>query len=103
MGYPKFSQRSAPVRQDVTVKRAWVQIISIWFAVAVVTAWVTFFAPEESALAWYGAILAGSIATVSLIHLVKASATGIVQELIYVAGGSYLILTLASAYLFLVR
>jgi hypothetical protein len=47
--------------------------------------------------------LAGSIATVSLIHLVKASATGIVQELIYVAGGSYLILTLASAYLFLVR
>ena len=103
MGYPKFSQRSASVRQDVTVKRAWVQIISIWFVVALVTAWVTSFATQDSALAWYGAILAGSIATVSLIHLVKASATGIVQELIYVAGGSYLILTLASGYLFLVR
>ena len=101
MGYPKFSQRFATVGQDVTVKRAWVQIISIWFVVAIVTAWVTVTANREAALAWYGAILAGSIATVSLIHLVRASATGIVKELIYVAGGSYLILTLASGYLFL--
>lgn len=101
MGYPKFSQPFTPVGQDVTVKRAWVQIISIWFVVAIVTAWVTVTANREDALAWYGTILAGSIATVSLIHLVRASATGIVKELIYVAGGSYLILTLASGYLFL--
>jgi hypothetical protein len=38
-----------------------------------------------------------------MIHLVKASATGIVTELIYVAGGSYVILSLASGYLFLFR
>ena len=103
MGYPKFSQRCLPVGQDVTVKRAWVQIISIWFVVTVVTTWVTLVAERDAALAWYGTILAGSIATVSLIHLVKASASGIVQELIYVAGGSYLILTVASGYLFLAR
>jgi len=85
------------------VKRAWSQIIAIWVAVAATTVLVTAAAPGESALAWYGAILAGSIATVSMIHLVKASATGIVTELIYVAGGSYVILSIASGYLFLFR
>ena len=85
------------------MKRAWSQIIAIWVAVAATTVLVTAAAPGESALTWYGAILAGSIATVSMIHLVKASATGIVTELIYVAGGSYVILSLASGYLFLFR
>ena len=85
------------------MKRAWSQIIAIWVAVAATTVVVTAAAPAEAAQAWYGAILAGSIATVSMIHLVKASATGIVTELIYVAGGSYVILTLASGYLFLFR
>jgi hypothetical protein len=37
---------------------------------------------------------------VSLIHLIKARPAGFVQELIYVGGGSYLILALASVYLF---
>lgn len=85
------------------MKRAWSQIIAIWVAVSATTVLVTAAAPAESALAWYGAILAGSIATVSMIHLIKASATGIVTELIYVAGGSYVILSLASGYLFLFR
>jgi hypothetical protein len=85
------------------VKRAWSQIIAIWVAVAATTAVVTAMAPADSALAWYGAILAGSIATVSMIHLIKANPTGIVTELIYVAGGSYVILTVASGYLFLFR
>jgi len=81
------------------VKRAWAQIISIWTFVAALTLLVTVGAEPSQALAWYGAILAGSIATVCLIHLIKASATGIVTELIYVAGGSYLMLGLASLYL----
>lgn len=71
--------------------------------VIICTGVVTFGAERSQALAWYGTILAGSIAAVSLIHLIKASATGIVKELIYVAGGSYLILTIASAYLFITR
>ncbi len=83
------------------MKRAWVQISTIWLFVIVATVLVTGMEDHAEALAWYGAILASSIAAVSLIHLVKASATGIVRELIYVAGGSYLILSLASVYLFL--
>jgi hypothetical protein len=71
------------------VKRAWAQIISIWTLVAVMTLVVTIGSEPDQALAWYGAILAGSIASVCLIHLVKASATGIVTELIYVAGGEH--------------
>jgi hypothetical protein len=85
------------------VKRAWIQISAIWFFVTVATVWVTAAAAQEAALAWYGAILASSIAAVSLIHLVKASASGIVRELIYVAGGSYVILAIASSYLFISR
>lgn len=82
------------------MKRAWAQIISIWVVVIVLTSIVTFGAERSQAFAWYGTILAGSIAIVSLIHLVKASATGIVKELVYVAGGSYLILAVASTYLY---
>jgi hypothetical protein len=85
------------------VKRAWIQIAAIWLFVTIATAWVTAAAAPVAALAWYGAILASSIAAVSLIHLVKASASGIVRELIYVAGGSYFILALASVYLFIFR
>lgn len=85
------------------MKRAWVQISVIWLFVAVAAIWVAAVTEHEEALAWYGAILASSIAAVSLIHLVKASASGIVRELIYVAGGSYLILAVSSAYLFLSR
>ena len=81
------------------MKRAWAQIISIWTFVAIMTLVVTIGAQPDQALAWYGAILAGAIASVCFIHFVKASATGIVTELIYVAGGSYLMLALASLYL----
>lgn len=55
------------------------------------------------AFAWFGAILAGSMALVSILHLVKAAVQGFVKELIYVAGGSYLILAIVSVYLFLAR
>ncbi len=54
--------------------------------------------PVEAA---FGAILAGSIATVSLLQLFKDNAVGFVRKLVYVGGGSYLILTLATAFIFL--
>ena len=95
-----FTSEKARVRQDGCVKRAWTQIISIWVVVAILTSVVTLGTDRTHALAWYGAILAGSISTVCLIHLIKASASGIVKELVYVAGGSYLMLALASVYLF---
>jgi hypothetical protein len=78
----------------------WFPIWGLWLATAILAVVTIFVAPTAHAFAWFGAILAGSVATVSLIHLIKASPTGFVKELIYVGGGSYLILAVASIYLF---
>jgi len=79
----------------------WFPIWALWGATAILAVVTVTVAPAEHAFAWFGAILAGSVATVSLIHLIKASPAGFVRELIYVGGGSYLILAVASVYLFL--
>jgi hypothetical protein len=82
------------------MKQGWIEIITIWVAVAIATVLITVFDPEM-ALVWAGAILAGSIATVSLIHLFKEEADGFVRKSVYVAGGSFLMLSIASIYLLL--
>lgn len=86
-----------------TVKTQWVRIISIWVMTLVAAAVAAFTLQPSQAFAWFGAILAGSMALVSILHLVKAAVAGFVKELIYVAGGSYLILAIASIYLFWAR
>lgn len=85
------------------VNAKWAQIVAIWSLVAILTITLLFFAPanNEPVEATFGAILAGSIATVSLLQLFKNNAEGFVRKLIYVGGGSYLILAAATAYLFL--
>ena len=82
------------------MKQGWIEIITIWAVVAIATVLITVFDPEM-ALVWAGAILAGSIATVSLIHLFKEEADGFVRKSVYVAGGSFLMLSIASIYLLL--
>jgi hypothetical protein len=82
------------------MKQGWIEIITIWVVVAVATVLITVFDPEM-ALVWAGAILAGSIATVSLIHLFKEESDGFVRKSVYVAGGSFLMLSIASVYLLL--
>ncbi|CAB4624205.1 MAG: hypothetical protein F2599_04165 [Actinobacteria bacterium] len=81
----------------------WTQILAIWALVAIVTISLVVYSPPEvgQVEASFGAILAGSIATVSLLQLFKNNADGFVRKLIYVGGGSYLILALATAYIFL--
>ncbi len=84
------------------MKSGWAQIIAIWVLVALATILVTVSGLEsKKAFESYGAILASSCAAVALIHLFKSRPAGIVRELIYVAGGSYLMLAIASYYLFL--
>jgi hypothetical protein len=84
------------------MKSGWMQIIAIWVLVAIATILVTLSAfSRNQAFESYGAILASSCAAVALIHLFKSRPEGIVRELIYVAGGSYLMLAIASSYLFL--
>jgi hypothetical protein len=85
------------------VKAKWAQILIIWSLVAVVTILTLLLSSYDDHLAeaTFGAILAGSIATVSLLQLFKNNADGFVRKLVYVGGGSYLILAAATAYLFL--
>jgi hypothetical protein len=79
----------------------WGQIISIWLIVATLAIWAIVTQSESTAPAWFGTILAGSVALVSLYHLFRAKPEGIVRKLVYVGGGSYLILAVATAYFFL--
>ena len=85
------------------VKTQWARIISIWALTLIAAAIAAFTLEPSQAFAWFGAILAGSMALVSILHLVRAAVAGFVKELIYVAGGSYLILAVASIYLFAAR
>jgi hypothetical protein len=85
------------------VKSGWIEIISIWVLVAIATFVVSFNSQGEAALARFGAILAGSIALVSMIHLFLTGYVGFVKKLVYVAGGSYLMLAIASVFVLFVQ
>ena len=83
------------------MSKSWIRVIAIWVVVALLALAAIQSFESEQAFVWFGAILAGSIASVSIAHLVKAAPAGFVRELIYAGGGSYLILTLASLFVFL--
>ncbi|MEN9753568.1 MAG: hypothetical protein RL670_1259 [Actinomycetota bacterium] len=76
-------------------------IIAIWMLVAILAVVTLVAFDNELALTGFGAILAAAAATVSLIHLFRAAPENFVTELVYVSGGSYLILALASVYVFI--
>ena len=84
------------------MKNHWIEIVAIWVVVAALTLALIVLFPDLGAgvEVAFGSILAGSIATVSLIQLFRAQPVGFVRRLIYVGGGSYLILAVASIYLF---
>ncbi len=74
----------------------------IWAAVAIVTvALVLNASSNQHVEVAFGSILAGAVALVSMIQLFRAQPQGFVRRLVYVGGGSYLILAVATAYLFL--
>jgi hypothetical protein len=83
------------------VKQNWLEIILIWLTVAVLTVVLVSQVSKAEILAPFAAILAGSLAFVSLIQLFRAEPRGFVRRLVYVGGGSYLILTLATAFVWL--
>ena len=83
------------------MSRSWIRIAVIWVTVAILALAAIQSHESEQAFVWFGAILAGSIASVSIAHLVRAAPAGFVRELIYAGGGSYLILALASLFVFL--
>lgn len=83
------------------MKQNWLEIILIWVTVAVLTAVLVSQVSRAEILGPFAAVLAGSLAFVSLIQLFRAEPRGFVRRLVYVGGGSYLILTLATAYIWL--
>jgi hypothetical protein len=85
------------------VKSGWIEIISIWLLVAAATLVVSLNTTGATTLASFAAILAGSIALVSMIHLFLAGYVGFVKKLVYVAGGSYLMLAIASVFVLVVQ
>jgi hypothetical protein len=85
----------------VFMKKAWVPIASIWALVAVGAVIVVLTMDQGDAIRSFGVIAAGALAVVSLFHLVTSHTDGIVERLIYVAGGTYAILALAGVYILL--
>ena len=83
------------------MKQNWLEIVLIWLTVAVLTVVLVSQVSKADILAPFAAILAGSLAFVSLIQLFRAEPRGFVRRLVYVGGGSYLILTLATAFVWL--
>lgn len=83
------------------MSKSWIRVAVIWLVVSLLALAAIQSDESEQAFVWFGAILAGSIASVSIAHLIKAAPAGFVRELIYAGGGSYLILALASLFVFL--
>jgi hypothetical protein len=83
------------------VKKDWIPIVSLWVAVALGAVLVILNLESGEAIQSFGVIAAGSIAMVSLVHLFTSHTEGIVERLIYVAGGTYAILAIAGAYILL--
>lgn len=83
------------------MKHNWLEIIVIWVLVAASTIFLLSQFDRQEILGPFAAVLAGSLALVSLIQLFRAEPKGFVRRLVYVGGGSYLILTLATAFLWL--
>lgn len=83
------------------MKNAWLPIVSLWVLVALGAILVILTMNEGEAIRGFGVLAAGAIALVSLVHLVTSHTEGIVERLIYVAGGTYAILALAGIYILL--
>jgi hypothetical protein len=85
----------------VFMRKAWLPIVSLWVLVALGAVIVILTMEQGEAIRSFGVLAAGSIALVSLVHLVTSHTEGIVERLIYVAGGTYAILALAGVYILL--
>ena len=83
------------------MKNAWIPIVSVWLLVAIGAVVVILTLEQDEAIRSFGVLAAGALALVSLVHLVSSHTKGIVERLIYVAGGSYAILALAGIYILL--
>ena len=78
------------------MSKQWSLILAIWIGVALAAFAAAFTLDDASAWTAFSALLAGAIATVSLVHVLRGSVSGAVREQVYVAAGSFLILSIAT-------
>ena len=83
------------------MRQNWFEIIAIWCLVLVGAIVVALNLDQTHIFAAFATVLAGSLALVSLVQLFRAEPEGFVRRLVYVGGGSYLILVLATAVIWL--
>ena len=78
------------------MSKQWTLILTIWAGVALAALISTITLDDSAAWTTFSALLAGAIAIVSLVHVLRGSVTGAVREQVYVAAGSFLILAFAT-------
>lgn len=78
------------------MSKQWTLIVTIWVGVAIAALAAAFTLEDSAAWTTFSALLAGAIAVVSLIHVLRGSVSGAVREQVYVAAGSFLVLSLAT-------
>ena len=83
------------------MKQNWLEIIAIWALVLVSTIALVLRYEKHQLLGPLAVVLAGALALVSLIQLFRSEPAGFVRRLVYVGGGSYLILVAATALVWL--
>ncbi len=80
----------------------WAPIVSIWVLVAFLAVFATVTIAAEERFAVFGMLAAGSLALVSLQHLVVSQPSETVRQMVYVATGSLAIILIATVFTLLV-
>lgn len=80
----------------------WAPIISIWVLVSFLAVFATVTIPAADRFPIFGMLAAGSLALVSLQHLVAARPSETVRQMVYVATGSLGIIVIATVFTLLV-
>lgn len=93
-----FSTRLASI---LKVSRQWFQIIAIWVAVLALGVGSLMFLEGDAIYTAFATLAAGSIAAVSIEHLISAKAKDTVRQQVYVAAGSFAILAILTLITFL--
>ncbi len=82
--------------------RHWAPIISIWVLVSILAIFATLTIPAADRFPIFGMLAGGSLALVSLQHLVVARPSETVRQMVYVATGSLGIIVIATVFTLLV-
>lgn len=83
------------------MQKQWLQISAVWLSVLVMASYAAITLTQDQALLVFSLLAAGSVAVVSLEHLIRASVAQTVRQMVYVSSGSFVILAIATAFVML--